>query len=66
MMRRSRSARPDAPVSLSGPTGVRMVGRPSAATSADGRVEVVCVSADGPIYHFYETGVGTGTFGEGP
>ncbi len=67
MMRRRRVGQPsEAPVSLTSRLGVRVVSAPSASTSPDGRAEVVFVGSDGAVYHLWETGVGTGTFNEGP
>ena len=65
MRRRHGGGGVEAPVSISRTTGVSRFGRPSATTSADGRAEVICVGGDGAMYHFYETAIGSGTFGEG-
>lgn len=67
MMRRQRAGGPWEPaVSVTSGLGVRVIGKPSASTSADGRVEVVFVGSDSAVYHLWETAVGSGTFGEGP
>src|SRR5215218_5782526 len=67
MMRRRRSGEPlESPVSLTRSLGVRVISKPSASTSADGRAEIVFVGADSAVYHLWETAVGSGSFQEGP
>ncbi|MDQ3706219.1 MAG: hypothetical protein M3437_13605 [Chloroflexota bacterium] len=66
MQRRRAGGSPETPVSLTNNLPVRVVSKPSASTSPDGRVQVVFVGTDSAVYHLWETGVGTGTFQEGP
>jgi hypothetical protein len=67
MMRRQRAGGPpETPVSLTSSLGVRVISKPSASTSADGRAEVVFVGSDSAVYHLWETAVGSGSFREGP
>jgi|ERR1043165_2386077 hypothetical protein len=67
MMQRRRAGMPvDSPVSLTSGLGVRVISKPSANTSVDGRAEVVFVGSDSAVYHLWETAVGSGSFGEGP
>ena len=67
MMRRRRSGQPfEDPVSLTRSLGVKVISKPSASTSADGRVEIVFVGSDSAVYHLWETAVGSGSFREGP
>jgi hypothetical protein len=56
----------EAPVSLTNRLGVRVISKPSASTSADGRAEVVFIGSDGAVFHMFETAVGSDTYGEGP
>lgn len=53
------------PVSLTDGLSVRVVSKPSASTSADGRAEVIFVGSDAAVYHMFETAVGSNTYGEG-
>ena len=67
MMRRRRSGGAwEGPVSLTRSLGVKVISKPSASTSADGRAEIVFVGSDSAVYHLWETSVGSGSFREGP
>jgi hypothetical protein len=65
MQRRLAGGSPESPVSLTSGLGVRVISKPSASTSADGRAAVIFVGSDSAVYHLRETAVGSGTFVEG-